>query len=111
MASKDQKRKAAAEGSQPSGASAQAANAAQLSVTLGQNRSPLNAPLDTVQSNAAMSPKDVTMESTTPSDPLKTAAAHDGPRASEQANLDRQAAAQIDMAQVVESLEVFGDIP
>ena len=51
------------------------------------------------------------MDSGTASDPLKTAAAHDGPRASEQAALDRQAAAQVDMAQVVESLEVFGDIP
>ena len=44
-------------------------------------------------------------------DVLKTAAFHDGPRASEQANLDRAAASQVDMAQVVESLEVFGDIP
>ena len=38
------------------------------------------------------------MDSGTASDPLKTAAAHDGPRASEQAALDRQAAAQVDMA-------------
>ena len=45
-----------------------------------------------------MSPSDTNMDSSSASDPLKTAAAHDGPRASEQANLDRAAAAQVDMA-------------
>lgn len=82
-----------------------------MSVTLGQNRAQTNQTNEISQNNAAMSPKDVSMDSSSTNDPLKNAAAHDGPRASEQANLDRAAAAQVDMAQVVESLEVFGDIP
>ena len=44
-------------------------------------------------------------------DVLKTAAAHDGPRASEQANLDRAHAARLDVSKFVEPLEVNGDIP